>query len=199
MSSIAQGIGVSIVVALLLIVVFVVRGRAGESEQRKPDEGLIISQKADDGTNVPPNVAAALGKVAAAKSKALASATVKVHHAYQYSGPTELQLITTAKTIAVDAEFAGYTDRFKIWDLDIVEGQTNENFGSDPDVAFLDKQGQFATFDGKKVDFTKPIRLLLIYAVPKTTTSVKLSYWGRDLTPKPIQLDADGMTLPKRK
>jgi hypothetical protein len=201
MWSTAQTIAIGVVVFVLILVAYrLFRSHSSNSDTSRPTQSdFVINSKADDGTAVPPEVAKALQQVVAAKSKALASATVKVHRAYEYVGPTEIRPVAIAKAIAVDAEFSGYSDRFKIWDLDIVDGRTNENFGSDPDVAFLDQQGNFITFDGETVDFTKPIRLLLVYGVPKTTRSIKLSYWGQDLTPKPIDLEADGMALPKRK
>lgn len=87
---------------------------------------------------------------------------------------------------------------FIIWDIDIIDGKTNENFGSDPDVAFLDSQGKFLAFDGDRIDPTKPIRLLLVYGVPLTTETIKLGYWGKDLMLNPIPLQPSGPTLPKR-
>jgi hypothetical protein len=158
-----------------------------------------MNLRADDGTAVPPAVAAALQAVVKEKSAALKNATVTVNRAYNYSGPTTTVPRKSAKRIAVDATFSGYSDRFKIWDVDIIDGKTDDNFGSEPDVAFLNDKGEFLSFEGDDVDFNKPIRLLMIYAVPDRTSSIKIGYWGDDLTKTSIPLEEQGPALPVRK
>ena len=179
--------GILLAVAVSAVVVWVRKRSSGNP-----------SWVASDGTPVPANVAEALAQVAKLKAEALKNATVQVHRAYLYRGPTELQVDEKAKLIAVDITVAGSGDYFKIWDLDIIDGATNENFGSDPEVAFLDSQGKFIAFEANGLDLKKPFRLLLVYGVPLNTKTIKLGYWGQDLTPSLIPLQANGPPLPKR-
>lgn len=179
--------GLVLVVAVAAVVIWV----------RKRSSGTT-TWVTSDGTPVPANVAEALTEVAKLKAAALKNATVQVHRAYLYRGPTEFQVNEKGKLIAVDITVAGSGEYFKIWDLDIIDGATNENFGSDPEVAFLDSQGKFIAFEAKGLDLNKPFRLLLVYGVPLNTTKIKLGYWGQDLTPAPIPLQQSGPPLPKR-
>jgi hypothetical protein len=179
--------GLVLVVAVAAIVMWVRKRSSGNT-----------TWVASDGTPVPANVAEALTQVAKLKSAALKNATVQVHRAYLYRGPTEVQVNEKGKLIAVDITVAGSGDYFKIWDLDIIDGATNENFGSDPDVAFLDTQGKCIAFEAKGLDLKKPFRLLLVYGVPLNTKTIKLGYWGQDLTPAPTSLQPSGPPLPKR-
>jgi hypothetical protein len=172
----------------------------GEPAQLPGEPAAVgMNLRADDGTAVPPAVAAALQAVVKEKSVALKNATVSVNRAYNYTGPTTTVPRKSAKRIAVDATFSGCTDRFKIWDVDIIDGKTDDNFGSEPDVAFLNDKGEFLSFEGDDVDFTKPIRLLMIYAVPDSTSSIKLGYWGDEQTKIAIPLEEQGPALPDRK
>ena len=36
----------------------------------------------------------------------------------------------------------------------------------------------------------------MVFAVPKSTTSIKLGYWGRELTNSAVLLEDHGMALP---
>lgn len=188
-----------LVIAIVAIVAFGlaflrVRRTGSTNPQKLPEWGL--STHADDGSEVPPVVAEAWQQVTTVKAVALDNATVTVHRAYNYSGPSDFEPVDGAKLIAVDVGVSGYTDRFKIWDVDIVDGDTNENYGSDPHVAFLNDSGEFFTYDGDEVDFSRAIRLLLVYGVPTSTTSVQLGYWGRDLTKGTVLLADQGPPLP---
>jgi hypothetical protein len=152
-----------------------------------------------DNGDVPPNVEEALRKAAAIKAHALNNATVQVHRAYHYAGATAFKPTDNTKLISVDVGIAGNTDAFKLWDIDIIDAQTNENFGSDPELAFLNREGGFLSYDADTIDFTRPLRLLLIYTVPKKTSAIKLGYWGKDLNTQAIPLQLDGMILPPKK
>jgi len=157
-----------------------------------------VVPRADDGAEVPPQVATALQGLVAEKSKALRDAKVTVHRAYFYHGPTAVTPVGAAKTIAVDVTFGDYTDSFDLWDVEFMDGQSGVSYGSDADIAFLNVAGEFHSYDSDDVDFTRPIRLLLIGAVSPETTSVNLSYWGQDLTKDATRLEANGMDLPRR-
>ena len=181
-------LGILVLLVVVAVVVIWVRKRSSRN----------TTWVTSDGQSVPKNVAEALTEVTKVKSAALKNATVQVHRAYLYRGPTGIQVNEKGKLIAVDITVAGAGEYFKIWDLDIIDGATNENFGSDPDVAFLDSQGKLLAFEAAGLDLKKPFRLLLVYGVPVSTKSIKLGYWGQDSTAKDIVLQPDGPMLPMR-
>jgi hypothetical protein len=100
--------------------------------------------------------------------------------------------------VAVDVELAGYTSDFDLDDIDLVDGVTGENYGSDPQIALLISAGQLAEDESKnRPKAPNPLRVLLIYAAPPSLTSVRLSYWGGDLTAAAMSVSGSGPALPK--
>jgi hypothetical protein len=191
-----SAIGLAVVALVVAVVVLFFRAR-GDTPQPAgiQTEGF---ETTDDGGEIPPAVAQAMKQVVMDKSVALDNATTSVHRAHDHTGPTMIQPNASAKTIAVDVTFSGYTAHFKPRDVDIIDAKTTENFGSDAEIAFLDAAGHYLSRTGEGVDFSKPIRLLMVFAVPKSTDSIRLGYWGRELTKKPVWLESHGMALPAR-
>ena len=78
--------------------------------------------------------------------------------------------------------------------MDIIDGLSKENYGSDPSLALLDGAGKFVTWDFTQIP--DPARLMLIYAVPNSLKSINLSYWGKELVATPITVESSGPALP---
>jgi hypothetical protein len=129
----------------------------------------------------------------------LMNADVIVHRVYDYRGYTWIEPIEGAKRIAVDVEFRNYRLGIDLDDVDILNGETKENYGSDPDIARLNLDGTLAAdFETAELPVNLgPMRVLLIYAFPESVNAIMLSYWGQELTPKPIPITGDGPELPK--
>jgi len=83
-------------------------------------------------------------------------------------------------------------------DIDFVDGDTNENFGSDPHITNLAPDGNALAKQESSLlpPSLTPLRHVLIHPVLKETNSIKLSYWDQLLTPEAIPLAEDGPNLP---
>jgi len=81
--------------------------------------------------------------------------------------------------------------------IDIIDGETDENFGSDPDIVFLTGDGEPFPDDQPSQSFGEPIRVLLIDVVRDSTESIKLGYWGKEIVSEPVLLGEDGLILPE--
>lgn len=141
------------------------------------------------------------GRLSREQSQGLIDAKVTVHRAYEYSGYTWIEPIETAKLIAVDVEFRNYNEGLDLDDVDIIDGHSNDNYGSDPHIVNLTFDGKLATDidDSSWPENLGPLRVLLIYAFPKESKTIKLGYWGRDLTPQAIPISGNGPSLPTPK
>ena len=151
-----------------------------------------------DVESVAPEIAKALEGISREQSQGLNDAKFTVHRAYEYNGYTWIEPIESARAIAVDIEFRDYNQGLDLDDVDIIDGETNENYGSDPQIANLTLDGALASDvdDSSWPVDLGPLRVLLIYALPKESKTIKLGYWGQDLTPKPIPIAGDGPSLP---
>jgi len=98
-------------------------------------------------------------------------------------------------------EFRNYNQGLDLDDVDIIDGQSNDNYGSDPHIANLTLDGKLAgdVDDSSWPDDLGPLRVLLIYAFPKESKTIKLGYWGQELTAEPVPISGDGPSLPKPK
>lgn len=152
--------------------------------------------KAAAGT-LSPEMQKTVQAVAEEQARGLDDAEVIVHRAYNYHGFSWIEPVEGAKLAAVDVELANYGNGFDLDDIDIIDGETDENYGSDPDIVFLMDDGKPFPDNQPTQDFGEPIRVLLIYAVRESTESIKLSYWGREIVSTSIPLEADGLALPE--
>jgi hypothetical protein len=144
-----------------------------------------------------PEVQLTMQAVIDKQSQGLANAVVSIKRAYNYRGFTYMQSVEGAKLIAVDVRFADYQDGIDLDDIDIIDGGTNENYGSDPDIIFLTDEGDPFPDNKPTQDFGEPIRVMLIYAVRETTVSIKLAYWGKEIWKEPYILQDNGPEMPK--
>lgn len=169
--------------------VFTVLGiLAGCQRAPAPDDqsggGAASSEQADE--SVPPEIQRLLESVARRQSRGLAGATTTVHRAFEYTEDSFIAPLEGAKLVAVDVEFQGHSRDFDLDDVDVIDAATNENYGSDPEIRLLRSDGSLEPNEAKWDAPQESLRVLLVYAVPKETNSIKLGYWESELTPKPI-------------
>lgn len=178
------------------LIVLVVLSAAGCS-----DPLATTDEKAPDGGSIPPELAMALGTAAREQSQGLNAASVKVHRAYEYGGYTWIESTEATKVIAVDVEFRDYGQGLDLDDVDIMDGESNENYGSNPQIANLTLDGNLASDvnDASWPDDLGPLRVLLIYPLPKESKTIKLGYWGHELTSESVPISGDGPSLPTPK
>ncbi len=148
---------------------------------------------------VPAELRDRLKQIGQAQSEGLDGAKVTVRSAYDYKGYSYLEPVEIAKLIAVDVEFSGYDADFDLDDVDIIDGKTGVNYGSDPHMALLTPEGKIEPDESKWPQAPGPLRILLIYAVPKECSSVRLGYWGKDLTSNATVHSEGGPSLKKPK
>lgn len=139
-----------------------------------------------------PKVRKAVAEAARQQKAAGQNVRATVHRAWVYAGTAWYKPVEGLRLVAVDVGLKGYGEEFDLDDLDIVDAATGENYGSDPDISLLKPSG--AALDDEK-NWPKPpgpIRVLLVYQLPMTVRSVKLSYWGRELTASARMVEASG-------
>ncbi len=133
------------------------------------------------------------------ESEGLNNAETIVHRVYEYSGHTWVEPTEETKLIAVDVELRKYRLGLDLDDIEIIDGETNESYGSWPDIARLKPDGSLANNPDEAMlpEGLGPIRVLLIYQFPKASNTIKLGYWGQVLTRNPIQIAGEGLQIPK--
>ena len=134
------------------------------------------------------------------QAEGLGKGSVKVNGAWQYTGYSHLSpdpaAAIEARMIAVDLTVLGHTPFFDIDDIEILDGVTLISYGSDPHAEFLSPEGALLPAGQLPPAAPGPVRLLLIYAFPKNTSSFHLYYWGKQLTLNPVKIGPGGMALP---
>ncbi len=170
---------------------------------RHEDQAVDVYDR-DSGArvDVPENVTNALRENANLQSQGLKSATIDVHKAYIYNDQNgyfdEANLGKEFQIIAVDVTFKNYAPGFDLDDIDLIDADTDDNFGSDPHLEGIVGDGALADIDDPDVWKTpKTVRVLLAYGPPKTTSRIKLSYWGDVITPNAIDLTGTGPQIAK--
>ena len=163
-------------------------------DEEKPDVAGTDVQSGQD-EPFPPEVRVELKAIAGQQAEGLKEAVVRVYGAYEYHGYSFIQPVPSARLVAVDVEFSCYNAGFDLDDVDIIDGRTDENYGSDPHIALLSSDGVVQEDDSKWPEAPGPIRVLLIYAMPRESVSVKLGYWGTTLTSSVVSLVKGGPSL----
>lgn len=134
------------------------------------------------------------------QAEGLGSGSVKVNGAWHYTGYSHLSpdpaAAIEARLIAVDVTVSGHTPFFDIDDIEVIDGITMISYGSDPHVEFLNAEGGVLPAGDLPPAAPDPVRLLLIYAFPKNTTTFHLYYWGKQLTLNPVAIGQSGLALP---
>jgi hypothetical protein len=181
-----------VLVACVGAAVLACKGRAPE-----PDSGELTVRHVTP-EQLPPEVRGAVEDTMRRQSVAANGAVATVHRAYPYEGYSWFDPAAGAMLVAVDVEFVGYTADFDLDDIDLIDGVTGENYGSDPQVALLTPEGHLAKDEAREwPPAPKPLRLLLIYAAPRSLRSIRLGYWGEDLTPRAFPIAGKGPSLPR--
>ncbi len=187
---IAGGCGGVFFLALVCVVVLLLAtSEAGDKERVQMDSTTAATFS--------PEMQATIQTVMDSQARGLDGAKVTVHRAYNYQGFSWIEPVEGAKLVAIDLGLADYSVGIDLDDVDIIDGQTDENFGSDPDIVFLTDDGEPFSDNQPSQSFGEPIRVLLIYAVRESTDSIKLGYWGEEIVSKPVLLEEDGLALPE--
>jgi hypothetical protein len=121
-----------------------------------------------------------------------------VNRAFEFREPSLFEPTDSEKLVAVDVEFRDHRPGFDLDEVDILDGETGENLGSGPEIKFLNFDG---TLNPEQSGFGlgKPIRVLLVYLVPKSLQSVKLDYWGDRITSRATPLTEEGLRYDERR
>ena len=181
-----------VLMACVGAVILACKGRAPE-----PDAGELKVRHITP-EQLPPDVRGAVEDTMRRQSAAGDEAVATIHRAYPYEGYSWFEPAADAKLVAVDVEFVGYTPDFDLDDIDLIDGVTGENYGSDPQIALLTPDGQLAKDEAREWPAApKPLRLLLIYAAPRSLQSVRLGYWDMDLTARAFPIAGGGPSLPQ--
>lgn len=124
---------------------------------------------------------------------------VVVHRVYDYTGYTWIEPTANAKRIAVDVELRNDEPRLDLDGVEIMNGETNQSYGGHPHAVRLTGDGKPASGSEAvtSTEQSRPLRVLLIYAVPNDTKSIKLGYWGQPLTTKSVPVTGNGPSLSK--
>jgi hypothetical protein len=139
-----------------------------------------------------PEVLDALKRVGDIQSHSRTGAAVIVRRAYDdVSAPTLPK--PDFKTIAIDVEFQIPAGAVKGLDLDLtaielLDGKSETHYGHGAKVQRLTENGEPAANDDPVFAGKQSYRCLLMYEVPKSTESIRLSYLGEMLTPRPATL-----------
>jgi hypothetical protein len=111
-----------------------------------------------------------------------AGAKVRLLRAWPYAPPPDLEAASNAKLVAIDFELDIPGNGFDLDDIDILDADSNENYGSDPILQRLNARGEPVAFDDPDVAADNHhFRLLGVWAVPRTTHRVELGYWNASL------------------
>ena len=122
-------------------------------------------------------------QIARESQKHFNGAQVVINDAYPYDGPSYMKPYSMARHVAVDVSIKNVNPGVDLDDIDIVDADTNKNYGSDPQMVGLDPAtGQILPDQHHWLTDIKNIRILLIYLAPKTTRHIRLAYWKKDLT-----------------
>lgn len=160
---------------------------------------LVITDGSVEVSEIPKEVLDELKKVGEVQSKGLSNATTLIHKAYDYEGYSYFNLTPEQKKlyklVALDVEFKGPSDGLDLDDMEIVDASTNKSFADSPHIELLDVAGNLVKNQADWPKSGMPLRVLLIYVVPKEFKSVKLSYWGNEIVTVPKEISGTGLVL----
>jgi hypothetical protein len=185
------GCGAVLVLALICFVGFLLAINAVGGQPG------IVEMDLTTAATLPPEMQSTVQTMMDLQEQGLDGADIAVYKAYNYHGFSWMEPIEEAKLAAVDISFANYGDGIDPDDIEIVDGKSDETFGSGPDIVFLTDDGVPFPDNQPTQDFGEPIRVLLIYAVRDSTESIKLRYWGKEIVAEPLLLEEDGLALPE--
>ncbi len=181
--------GVFLLTVICVVVLLWVTSKAG-------DQVDVIELDSTTVATFSPEMQATVQAAMDGQARGLDGAEVTVYRAYNYRGFSWIEPVKGAKLVAIDVGLAGYSEGIDLDDIDIIDGETDENYGSDPDIVFLTDEGEPFPDNQPSQSFGEPIRVLLIYAVRESTESIKLGYWGSEIVSEPVVLEEDGLALP---
>jgi len=103
-----------------------------------------------------------------------------VRDAYRYAGNDKLKAGPGKQLVAIDIEFTGYDNGLDLDDVEILDATNSQVFDAAPEIAFLHADGTLYSWNEKDPD--SPMRVLLVYEIPKTVKKIQLRLWDEALT-----------------
>lgn len=143
---------------------------------------------------VPENLRTTLREVAKKQSTASANAKCAIQEAYLYDGPRPFPRPPNIEVLAVVIEISGYADGFDFDDIDLIDADTGENYGSDPGLWPLTADG-LADVKAEIPAAPGPATVLLLYGYDKVPRRIKLGYWGKEIVTEPAKVADSGRAL----
>jgi len=173
--------------------------------EEEPTAPVVVTEVSDEPRNLTPEeqgqvVDSLLQARAKQQAAGLGNGKVKVNGVWNYTGYSFLSpdpsAAIEARLVAVDVTISGHTPFLDIDDVEVVDGSSMVSYGSDPHVTPLTMDGSILPESDPLPEAPAASRWLFIYAFPKNTPSLHLYYWGKQLTPTPIEITPSGMELP---
>lgn len=168
-------------------------GAAGPLRQYGPNAIPVEQTDVDD---LPPELREAVRAQAAQQAAGLQGARVELRRAYAYGARASFAPAAGARLVAVDVSIGlSGAGAFDPDDVELVDADSDESFGSDPEIHRLTDSGQAAEWEDPV--FTDPdrFRMLLVYSAPRATRRVALSYWGSKIGAA-ATIEPSGPTIP---
>jgi hypothetical protein len=140
------------------------------------------SQPAESPPPIPPKLAAEVHQASNEQSQALLHAKVTVIRVYLYTGRSEIQFGKDARLVAVEARFEGYGERFDPNEVELLDGESGDSYGTDPEVSLAGDATDSPLDRSALPPPPGPLTVRLVYPAAKMASSIKLAYWGMLLT-----------------
>jgi hypothetical protein len=119
----------------------------------------------------------------------------KVNKVWEYKGPLDIEVPPGKKIVAADLELPATTEAFDLDDIDIVDADSGESFGSDELAQRLTATGEPIDDRDPDVDPKGPYRGIFTWVVDARVRRVNFGYWGDLLFRSPVAL-SPGMGAP---
>jgi hypothetical protein len=132
------------------------------------------------------------------KPKPYVETEQKINGVYSYSGYSYHKIKLDQKLVSVDIELYGDLKNADLDDVLLSDGVSGEGLAEFPHWEQLDKDGNLLPPSKPFPKGSTPVHLLLIFAIPNNTKSLRLSYWGQPLTDKAIEIGPSGGLILKK-
>ncbi|MBX9653800.1 hypothetical protein K2Y11_09310 [bacterium] len=134
-------------------------------------------------------------RIAESQAHGLDDAEIKVNKVFLHKGSSYHKSEPGTKLIGVDVEIIRPTG-VDLDDVELLDGKNGKSLGSFPDIKFILANGDLGDLPPPESEKDDRIRVLFIYQVPEELSSIKLRYWGKDLTPRAANIESDSLSPP---
>ena len=139
------------------------------------------------------------------QAEAILGAKIGILSAFPYTGKTFIETVDGARIIAVEVVVYEHKENLDFDDFEIVNRDTNESYGSDPDIKYLNKKKEEVDWSPNYSGRIGREHVLLIYAFPENVQNFGLRYWGLDLVTEKMVIQESqsdllniGLHVPKK-